>query len=77
MAHIQRWQQGPQTRTEQNLRAFRATPHLTTGSAPGAQLYGANFFNKMANLRSNKVYNKKDTKDARKRDAEQKDIIKK
>ena len=56
------------------MRAFRVTPHPTTGAGPEALLYGGNVAPKCL---SNRVDNRQDIKDLRKRDTKQKDIVKK
>ena len=67
----------PKFKQKKHPRAFRATQNPTTGAAPGTVLYGANVRTKMPNLRSNRMDHRQDIKDARKRDAKQKDIMKK
>ena len=62
----------PKLELNKHLRAFRATPHPTTGAAPGDLLYGSNFRTKLPDLRPNKADTRQDLLDARKKDAEEK-----
>jgi hypothetical protein len=67
----------PQLELNKHLRAFRATPHPTTGAAPGDLLYSRHFRTKLPDLRVDSAASRADITTARRRDEEQKAVMKK
>ena len=67
----------PKLELNKHLRAFRATPHPTTGAAPADLLYAGAYRTKLPDMRSNQAVPRPDLLKARERDAEQKAIMKK
>jgi hypothetical protein len=67
----------PEMEINTHLRAFRTTPHPTTGAAPGELLYARTIRNKLPDMRTNPALTDPHIKQAREEDKRQKELMKK